>query len=94
MDIILPLITPGIVAGIIFTFVPMLGETVVPTLLGGGQVSMLGASITSLLGVLNYPAAAALGLVVLVILALLIAVLKLTSGRGASLGDVFEGLKR
>jgi spermidine/putrescine transport system permease protein len=93
-DIVLPLIAPGIVAGIIFTFVPMLGETVVPTLLGGGQVSMLGASITSLLGVLNYPAAAALGLVVLAILVVLLAVLQATSGREASLGRIFEGLKR
>lgn len=93
-DIILPLALPGIVAGIIFTFVPMLGETVVPSLLGGGQVSMLGGSITSLIGILNYPVAAALGLVVLVILAMLLGLLRLTSGRSVTLGTIFEAMQR
>lgn len=94
LDIILPLILPGIVAGIIFTFVPMLGETVVPTLLGGGHVSLLGNSITSLIGVLNYTTAAALGLVVLVILLLLLALLRAISGNGVQLGSIFESMRR
>lgn len=94
LDIILPLILPGIVAGIIFTFVPMLGETVVPTLLGGGHVPMLGTTITSLIGVLNYPAAASLGLMVLVILLLLLALLRSISGGKGQLGTIFESLRR
>jgi ABC-type spermidine/putrescine transport system permease subunit I len=94
LDIILPLILPGIVAGIIFTFVPMLGETVVPTLLGGGHVPMLGGTITSLIGVLNYPAAASLGLIVLVILLLLLAILRSIGGSGSQLGTIFESLRR
>lgn len=94
LDIILPLILPGIVAGVIFTFVPMLGETVVPTLLGGGHVSLLGGSISSLIGVLNYTTAASLGLVVLVILLLLLAILRSISGSGAQLGSIFESMRR
>ena len=94
LDIILPLILPGIVAGVIFTFVPMLGETVVPTLLGGGHVSLLGNSITSLIGVLNYTTAAALGLVVLVILLALLAILRSISGDSGQLGKVFESMRR
>lgn len=91
-DVILPLALPGIVAGIIFTFVPLLGETVVPQLLGGGRVSMLGASITSLLQVLNYPVAAALATLVLGILAALFLTLRLIGG--GSIAAIFEGMKR
>ena len=40
--IVLPLTMPGIVAGIIFTFVPMLGVDVIPEMLGGGYVQLLG----------------------------------------------------
>ncbi len=91
-DVVLPLAMPGIIAGIIFTFVPLLGETVVPQLLGGGRVSMLGASITSLLQVLNYPVAAALSTLVLGMLAALSLMLRLIGG--GSVAAVFEGMKR
>lgn len=91
-DVVLPLAMPGIIAGIIFTFVPLLGETVVPQLLGGGRVSMLGASITSLLQVLNYPVAAALSTLVLGMLAALFLMLRLIGG--GSVAAVFEGMKR
>lgn len=91
-DVILPLALPGIIAGIIFTFVPLLGETVVPQLLGGGRVSMLGASISSLLQVLNYPVAAALSTLVLGIFAALFIALRLIGG--GSIAAVFEGMKR
>jgi ABC-type spermidine/putrescine transport system permease subunit I len=94
IDVILPLSMPGIVAGVIFTFVPMLGETVVPQLLGGNNVTMLGASISSLVQVLNYPAAAALSVIVLLILAVLLGVMRLVAPRYISLGAAFEGLKR
>jgi spermidine/putrescine transport system permease protein len=93
-DVILPLATPGIVAGIIFTFVPMLGETVVPQLLGGSNVSMLGGSIASLVQVLNYPVAAALSVIVLLILAALLGVMSFVAPRHISIGAAFEGLKR
>ena len=35
--IIIPLAIPGVVAGIVFTFVPMLGDTVVAHLIGDGR---------------------------------------------------------
>lgn len=92
--IILPLILPGILAGIIFTFVPLLGETVVTGLLGGGQVQLLGGSINSLVGVLNYPTAAALGLIVLVILIGMLALLAIANRSGTRLADVFERVSR
>lgn len=94
LDVMLPLAMPGIVAGIIFTFVPMLGETVVPQLLGGGEVNMLGGSIASLVRVVNYSVAAALSVVVLIIMALLLLTMKAVSPVSMSADTIFEGLKR
>lgn len=93
-DIILPLSMPGIVAGIVFTFVPMLGETVVPQLLGGSNIPMLGPSMSSLVSNLNYPAAAALSVIVLLILTLLLGIMRLAKPKYISLNSVFEGLRR
>ena len=93
-DIIFPLILPGILAGVIFTFVPMLGETVVPGLLGGGRVQLLGGSINSLIGVLNYPTAAALGLIVLLILVVMVVALSFATRSGTRLSDIFERVSR
>jgi ABC-type spermidine/putrescine transport system permease subunit I len=94
VGIILPLSMPGIVAGIIFTFVPLLGETVVPQLLGGANVPMLGASMSSLVSNLNYPAAAALSVIVLVVLGILLWILWRVAPRYLSLQSVFEGMRR
>lgn len=65
---ILPLAIPGIGAGLIFTFIPMIGDPVVPTLLGGGNVVTLAASVQSLLKILNYTVAAALSVLMLFLL--------------------------
>lgn len=94
MDIILPLALPGIVAGIIFTFVPMLGETVVPKLLGGGNVNMLGTSLASLIQVVNYPVAAALSVIVLILIAALLGILRLLLARLPISASIFSGIAR
>lgn len=39
---ILPQVTPGLVAGIILVFIPATGQFVIPDLLGGAKVQMLG----------------------------------------------------
>lgn len=56
----LPLSLPGVFAASIFVFVTAFGETAIPQLLGGSGFSTIGTSITSVLGVLNYPLAAAI----------------------------------
>ncbi|MFB2553767.1 ABC transporter permease [Ensifer soli] len=94
LDVMLPLALPGIVAGIIFTFVPMLGETVVPQLLGGGNVNMLGSSLASLIQVVNYPVAAALSVVVLLVVAVLLVLLRLLMRRLPVSAPIFEGTGR
>ncbi len=62
---VLPLALPGIVAGIVFTFVPILGDGVVPALLGGGKQEYLADTVMSLATSMNYSGAAAVSTIVL-----------------------------
>ncbi len=48
--IIIPLVKPGIVAGCILVFIPVLGAYVVPRILGGGKNLMLGSLIANQFG--------------------------------------------
>ena len=85
---------PGILAGIIFSFVPMLGDDVVAKVLGGQQVLMLGGAMLDLITALNYSVAAAMSALILGIIALLqlaVVVILRRIGRGASL---VEGLRK
>jgi ABC-type spermidine/putrescine transport system permease subunit I len=63
--VILPLIMPGIVAGCIITFIPALGEYVVPNLLGGLQGTMYGNLIATAFQSFNWPLGSALSVVLL-----------------------------
>jgi ABC-type spermidine/putrescine transport system permease subunit I len=71
-DIILPLAAPGIIAGFIFTLVPMLGDTVVSSLLGGGQVVMISDTVNSLVTNFQYSVTAAISLVITGVVAFLL----------------------
>jgi ABC-type spermidine/putrescine transport system permease subunit I len=79
----LPLSLPGVFAASIFVFVTAFGQTAIPELLGGSGFSTVGTSITSVLGVLNYPLAAVISSVsiatMLVLLGLWAAVFDLDS---------------
>jgi spermidine/putrescine transport system permease protein len=82
--IILPIITPGIVAGFILVFVPSLGAYVTPRVLGGGKNMMIGNFIELQFGQgRNWPLGAALSLVLLMIVtvALLFYVRAMQGGR-------------
>ena len=86
--VILPLSMPGVLAGIIFSFVPMLGDDVVAKVIGGQQVLMLGGAMLDLITALNYSVAATMSAVILVLIAalqLLLVVLLRRLGGGASL---------
>ena len=72
LRITLPLSLPGVFAALIFGFVGAFGDSAVPIILGGVGYQLIGNSITSTLDVLNYPLAAAMSsVVILVMLALL-----------------------
>lgn len=69
----LPLSLPGVCAALIFGLVGCFGEVAIPLILGGTGYQLLGNSITSAIDVLNYPLAAAMAMVaVLIMLALLL----------------------
>jgi spermidine/putrescine transport system permease protein len=66
--VIVPLVTPGIVAGSILVFIPALGAFVTPRVLGGGKNMMLGNLIELQFGAgRNWPLGAALSITLLAI---------------------------
>lgn len=69
--IFLPLTMPGIVAGCILVFIPVSGQYVVPTILGGGKVAMLGNILAQQFGpALNWPFGSAISVIFMIILML------------------------
>jgi spermidine/putrescine transport system permease protein len=68
-SVVIPLAMPGIVAGMIFTFVPVMGDSVVPTILGGGKKEYLADAVMSLSTSMNYSGAAAFATIILTIVA-------------------------
>ena len=83
----LPVAMPGVVTGCLLVFIPMTGEYVVPTFLGGGKGRWFGPIVADqFLEALNYPFGAAMSLVLVVALLLLIAVyLRALRGRPGGL---------
>ena len=54
--VVLPIASPGIVAGCVLVFVPSLGSVLVPDLLGGAKTAWVGTLITSQFGAARDPA--------------------------------------
>ena len=94
VHIIFPLALPGVVAGFVFTFIPMLGDTVVAQHMGGNNVLMLSAQVQSLIGVSNFLVAAALAAVVLAIMLAFQVVLWAALRPVGGLNEVFANLRR
>ncbi|MFZ1660881.1 MAG: ABC transporter permease [Paracoccaceae bacterium] len=66
--IILPIVSPGIVAGSILVFVPCLGAYVTPRILGGGKLMMIGNFIELQFGQgRNWPLGASISILLLII---------------------------
>jgi spermidine/putrescine transport system permease protein len=88
MRVVLPLIKPGIVAGCIITFIPALGEYLVPNLLGGLQGIMFGNLIATAFQSFNWPLGSALSVVMLAaIMMVLLGLFRLGAGTRGMLGD-------
>ncbi len=66
--VVFPLIMPGIVAGCIITFIPAMGEYLVPNLLGGLQGTMYGNLIATAFQSFNWPLGSALSVVLLLLI--------------------------
>jgi putrescine transport system permease protein len=74
-SITVPLARPGIVAGSLLCFIPILGEFVIPDLLGGSETLMIGRTLWSeFFSNRDWPLASAVAVVMLVLLVVPIAV--------------------
>jgi putrescine transport system permease protein len=84
LDVTLPLSLPGVLAGCLLVFVPMIGEFVVPTLLGGADTLMIGQVLwTEFFNNRDWPVAAAVAIGILVVVVLPLAWLQTLSQRRA-----------
>ena len=64
--VVLPMTLPGVIGGSIIVFIPSLGNFIVPSLLGGAKVVMIGNLIEQqFLSARNWPFGAALGMTVM-----------------------------
>jgi putrescine transport system permease protein len=65
----LPLSSPGLIAGVLLCFIPIVGEFVIPDLLGGSRSPMIGQTIwMEFFGNKDWPAAAAVAVVLVCLL--------------------------
>lgn len=82
--VILPLTLPGVIGGSIIVFIPALGNFVVPAVLGGAKVMMLGNLIEQqFLAARNWPFGSALAMLVMAaVLAILFFYIRYEARRG------------
>ena len=87
LRVILPLTLPGITAGALLVFIPSLGNFIVPDILGGAKVLMIGNLVEQqFLSARNWPFGAALSVMIMVVMFVLILVYVRRIGRsGASM---------
>ena len=82
LRIILPLTAPGIAGGAVIVFIPALGNFVVPAILGGAKVMMLGNLIEQqFLAARNWPFGSALAMMVMAVMLVLLFIYVVVSGR-------------
>lgn len=84
--VILPLTLPGVIGGSIIVFIPSLGNFVVPKLLGGAKVVMIGNLVVQqFLSARNWPFGAALAMMIMaaVLVFLLVYVIMVTRGEAS-----------
>jgi putrescine transport system permease protein len=68
-QVTLPLSSSGIIAGVLLCFIPIIGEFVIPDLLGGSQSPMIGQTIwLEFFGNKDWPVASAVAVVLVVLL--------------------------
>lgn len=91
LKVTLPLTMPGIVAGVLLTFIPAFGDYINAQLLGGPQQAMVGNVIQNLyLNQRNYPEAAALSFLMMALILVAVTAYIRFAGIGAFMGDEEE----
>jgi putrescine transport system permease protein len=83
----LPLAAPGVLAGVLLCFIPIVGEFVIPDLLGGSRAPMIGQTIwNEFFGNKDWPAASAVAVVLVCLLVTPIVVFQHQAMRSADRG--------
>src|SRR5262249_33893262 len=78
----LPLSRPGVIAGALLCFIPIVGEFVIPDLLGSSQTMMIGQTLwTEFFGNKDWPVASAVAVVLLCLLVVPILIYQETETR-------------
>ncbi len=84
--ITLPLSWPGIIAGSMLVFIPVIGEFVIPTLLGGPDTLMIGKVLWGeYFSNRDWPVASAVAMVMLVVMIIPIMILRNAQNKGAEI---------
>lgn len=84
--VIFPLTLPGIAAGSIIVFIPSLGNFIVPSLLGGARVLMIGSLVEQqFLAARNWPFGAALAMLLMAAVLVCLVLYVLAQGRNNAL---------
>jgi len=74
-QVTLPLVMPGVVAGLLLVFIPLAGEYVTPAVLGGATGLMAGGLVASqFLAALNWALGSAMAVVLILLILAVIAV--------------------
>jgi spermidine/putrescine transport system permease protein len=88
-QITLPVVMPGLISGSILVFIPMMGEYVIPQILGYGQVFTMGnALVLRFLESRNWPSGAAQAVALIVVMIITITVYLWYLNRGRRDRDV------
>ncbi|HSL76098.1 MAG TPA: ABC transporter permease [Candidatus Limnocylindrales bacterium] len=88
-QVTLPIALPGLITGSILVFIPMMGEYVIPQILGYGQVYTIGnALVLRFLEARNWPAGAAYAAGLILVMLLTITVYLWFTNRGRHTRDV------
>jgi spermidine/putrescine transport system permease protein len=91
LRVTLPLTAPGIVAGVLLTFIPAFGDYVNAAILGSPNQAMIGNKIQSLyLFDRNYPEAAALSFLMMAAILIVVVVYLRAAGTEAFMGEEEE----
>jgi spermidine/putrescine transport system permease protein len=88
-QITLPIALPGLITGSILVFIPMMGEYVIPQILGYGQVFTMGnALVLRFLEARNWPSGSAFAVTLIVAMFVTITFYLWLTNRGRRVRDV------
>jgi spermidine/putrescine transport system permease protein len=74
-QVTIPLTLPGLVTGVLLVFIPMTGEYVIPSLLGGGKREFVGNAVgDQFLAAQNWPFGAAMAIALMLVLSVFLIV--------------------